>query len=63
MPIYEYVCLDCGNRFELLVLRSEEEVICPSCECARLERVMSPFARSASAGGSSFGCSGSGGFS
>ena len=60
MPIYEYVCLDCQERFETLVLRSEEEVECPSCESKRLEKVMSAFSLSA---GKSGGCSSSSGFS
>lgn len=67
MPIYEYVCIDCNNEFETLVLSSDEKVVCPSCESTRLEKKMSCFSSSgisplgglANAGG----CSGSGGFS
>jgi putative FmdB family regulatory protein len=33
MPIYEYVCGDCGSKFELLrpMSQSEEEGACPKC--------------------------------
>lgn len=63
MPIYEYVCLDCENQFETLVLNSREEVCCPDCESKRVEKVLSPFALAANAGGGSAGCAGHGGFS
>lgn len=61
MPIYEYLCLDCEDRFETLVLSSEEEITCPVCGSKRLEKAMSAFALAA--GGAAVGCSGSGGFS
>ncbi|MEW5724647.1 MAG: zinc ribbon domain-containing protein [Thermodesulfobacteriota bacterium] len=61
MPLFEYICQDCENRFEALVLSSEEEVLCPACESQRLEKLFSPFARTS--GGSSTGCSGGRGFS
>ena len=32
MPIFEYLCEDCGNKFEKLVRRpGADEVLCPSC--------------------------------
>ena len=33
MPIYEYLCADCGNKFEKLIRRNEdvEKLECPSC--------------------------------
>jgi putative FmdB family regulatory protein len=43
MPLYEYDCLKCGRRFEVLV-RGPEAVACPSCGHAELERVISAFA-------------------
>jgi putative FmdB family regulatory protein len=61
MPLYEYVCIDCENRFETLVLSSDETVRCPVCDSDRLEKVMSPFALAV--GGSSGGCSSGSGFS
>ncbi|MBU2547615.1 MAG: zinc ribbon domain-containing protein [Proteobacteria bacterium] len=61
MPIYEYVCLDCEDDFETLVLSSEEEVCCPQCGSKRLERAMSAF--SSLSVGSGGGCSTGSGFS
>ena len=43
MPIFEFLCLDCGNLFEKLFIHSEEEVrlACPECGCESLERAVS----------------------
>lgn len=43
MPIFEFRCLECGNLFEKLFLRSDEEaeLECPECKAASLERVVS----------------------
>ena len=43
MPIYEYTCSGCGERFELLV-RSSTVAECPHCHSHRLERELSAFA-------------------
>ena len=40
MPIYEYECRECQNRFELLVFASTSPV-CPACQATDLERLMS----------------------
>jgi putative FmdB family regulatory protein len=52
MPIYEYVCEDCGTKFEKLVLRAsgQGELACPSCGKSRLAQQLSTF--SAHAGSS-----------
>ena len=44
MPLYEYVCSQCGCRFELLrpVSRSSEGAPCPGCQ-HEAERVLSRF--------------------
>jgi len=45
MPIFEYVCEDCGNKFEKLVRRpGADEVLCPSCGQSHLEQQFSSFA-------------------
>ncbi|MEW6262117.1 MAG: zinc ribbon domain-containing protein [Thermodesulfobacteriota bacterium] len=59
MPLYEYICLDCENTFETLVLSAEDEPACPACGSTRLEKAMSAFAGL----NLSTGCSGSRGFS
>ncbi|MCP4677191.1 MAG: zinc ribbon domain-containing protein [Deltaproteobacteria bacterium] len=53
MPIYEYQCSKCENRFEELVNSTEDEVevTCTSCDSTKVFRVVSTF--SAHCGGSS----------
>ncbi|MDI3280913.1 MAG: zinc ribbon domain-containing protein [Bacillota bacterium] len=66
MPIYEFVCPQCGHRFEELVVRSysEDSAACPRCGAPEARRVPSSFGfRSGGTGGSSTapaggGCSG-----
>lgn len=62
MPIYEYVCQDCGEKYEKLVRSSTAavELACPQCGSQRGEKAISIFgalAGSRSPVGSSFGAS------
>ncbi|PYS52615.1 MAG: FmdB family transcriptional regulator [Acidobacteria bacterium] len=41
MPIYEYECRGCGNRFEFLVLPSSSPPACPACHHEDLQRLIS----------------------
>jgi len=43
MPIFEYACAACDEKFETLILRKsdEAEVACPRCEGREVERVVS----------------------
>lgn len=44
MPIYEYVCDQCGERFDKLFLsinRIPAEIECPNCQSIEIQRVMS----------------------
>lgn len=43
MPMYEFVCRACGERFEKLVLSSQTRVGCPACESSDLEKQFSVF--------------------
>ncbi|MGR3218984.1 MAG: FmdB family zinc ribbon protein [Candidatus Anammoxibacter sp.] len=49
MPIYEYDCDKCKERFEFLQ-RSNEKAACPKCGSASATKVFSTFAKGASAG-------------
>jgi len=48
MPIYEYICDDCSEKFELLKLSSDDASICPKCGSRRLTRAMSTFSAASS---------------
>jgi len=55
MPIFEFVCAECGKPFEELVRSASavSEVVCPACHSANVKKKISTFA-SKVAGGSSF---------
>lgn len=42
MPIYDYVCSDCGEAFELLIRRSDDTEACPECGSEEVEKQFSP---------------------
>lgn len=42
MPIYEFECEKCGERFEELVAAGAEGVACPSCGARETRRLLSP---------------------
>ena len=45
MPIYEYECRSCGEKFELRqgITDSDSEIKCPKCGVANPRRVFSVF--------------------
>jgi putative FmdB family regulatory protein len=45
MPLYEYICITCGNAFEHLVrsASSQEAVACPKCEGTQVSKQFSTF--------------------
>ena len=53
MPIFEYLCEDCGTKFEKLVRGGGDSVVCPSCGQAHLQTEFSTFAAHANGGGKS----------
>lgn len=44
MPIFEYLCKDCGHPFERIVPRYDSEVDCVHCSSANVEKQLSVFA-------------------
>jgi putative FmdB family regulatory protein len=58
MPIYEYLCDDCGTAFEKLVMRTsqKDEVACPSCGEHHVSQQYSSFAAHANGSSSKFSC-------
>ena len=55
MPIYEYECALCGERFDKLVRsmrREPSEVACPACQGTEVRRLLSaPVVHSGGGGG------------
>ena len=43
MPIFEYICKECGNHFEAIVTGSRK-AHCPTCDSSKLEQQLSSFA-------------------
>jgi putative FmdB family regulatory protein len=41
MPVYEFECEECGERFEELIAANAVAVDCPSCGATRTRRLMS----------------------
>lgn len=44
MPIFEYSCNKCEQRFEKLLRKSDQEVDCPKCRSTDLRKLFSSFA-------------------
>lgn len=55
MPLYEYQCSDCGQKFELLRRMDEpdENLRCPHCDSEHVERTVSTFSGGAADSGPS----------
>lgn len=67
MPLYEYVCKDCGHHFDALrsMKDADKTIACRSCHGEHTQRALSVFYASSegrsvtqSAGGGCGGCSG-----
>lgn len=41
MPLFDYLCLDCGERSELLITRSGEQAQCQACGSNNLNKLLS----------------------
>ncbi|RJQ53357.1 MAG: zinc ribbon domain-containing protein [Nitrospiraceae bacterium] len=53
MPIYEYVCLKCNNKFSLLQSLSpaEKNSECPRCASREVKKIVSSFCCSSGSSG------------
>jgi len=65
MPIYEYVCLKCNEKFSLLqnIHASGHDTCCPKCSSKEIKKVISAFCCSPGSGGGESSTYPSGGFS
>jgi putative FmdB family regulatory protein len=62
MPIYEYICDSCSERFEKIVINKQQEITCPKCSGKKATIQLSVFATAgAGSSSSSGGFSGGGG--
>ena len=46
MPLYEYTCRKCGEKFsEVLTIKEHgtKKVRCPKCESEEVQRIIEPF--------------------
>jgi putative FmdB family regulatory protein len=50
MPIYEYICDDCGTQYEKIVLSKAQEIACPRCASKKNKLQLSVFATSSGSG-------------
>ncbi len=53
MPLFEFVCADCGQPFEELVLSAGKvaEIVCPACQSQNVTKKISTFASKFSGSG------------
>lgn len=59
MPIYEYICDDCGERYERIVMNKSTAIECPKCASAKHTLQLSVFAAHGNGAKSSGGSSAS----
>lgn len=47
MPVFEYRCLDCNNKYEILHLtkEKEEDIICSKCGSKNYKKLLSKIAK------------------
>ena len=50
MPLYEYRCRDCDEKFERYVRAWGDAAVCPACESGSVEKLLSTIAYAAAAG-------------
>ena len=55
MPIYEFECKECMEKFEELASPTQTDIKCPKCGSERVEKLFSPFSSSSGSCGTSSG--------
>lgn len=52
MPIYEYICDKCNEKFSILqsINKNEKDTECPKCTSRKVNKIMSSFCCSAGSG-------------
>jgi len=50
MPLFDFLCNDCGATTELLVKSARAKVACPECGSRKTQRLLSTFAVRAPSG-------------
>ncbi len=43
MPLFEYRCKKCGEKFEKLVMNKSEKIVCGKCGSGDLDKLFSTF--------------------
>jgi putative FmdB family regulatory protein len=43
VPLFDYLCLDCGKLSEILVTGSEDQVQCKTCGSDKLKKMISAY--------------------
>jgi putative FmdB family regulatory protein len=43
MPLYEFECTECQERFEILVRNDDQQIRCAHCDSDKLQRVLNVF--------------------
>ncbi|MDD5565936.1 MAG: zinc ribbon domain-containing protein, partial [Candidatus Omnitrophica bacterium] len=44
MPIFEYICQECGVQFEFFLRQRIEQAACPRCQAKAVKKILSAFA-------------------
>lgn len=53
MPIFEYKCRQCGNKFEALARSSKSDATCNNCGSKKVTQLLSVFAIAGTSGATS----------
>jgi putative FmdB family regulatory protein len=48
MPIYEFKCNECGDKFSKIIIKKDALIECPKCKSNNVSKLMSAFKASTS---------------